>query len=174
MLTVNRWHVGAYSTPLPYSATVRHIGECLSQECVHLQVRDDLTNVSFNEQKCLVSPGKSGGRFVQGLGFQDSLGWPLTDAHCLTMERLPVHLQLSYLGFQQEAGGKAEMGPQHLNPSASTGEQSLVQKLHPSDCGSHFKGQIWVTWLPQLQGWMGKLRFGFYSLHRRGREQFLG
>lgn len=33
----------------------------------------------------------------------------------------------------RKAEERQRQGPQHLNPSAATREQSLVQKLHPAD-----------------------------------------
>lgn len=116
---------------------------------------------------CLVSPVESGGRFVQGLCFQDFLGWPFSDAHCLKMAASAPYTWVS----SRKEEERQRQGLQHLNPSATLGDQSLVQKLHPADMGSHLKNQIWVTWLPQLPWQMGKLELEFPSLHRRGSKQ---
>lgn len=162
---------GLFYTPtlLPNNG---HIGECFSQECVHLQVKENLTNVSLNEQNCLVSPGNLEadlfracvsrillvGLFLMVIASR----W----IGCLcTLALIP--------GFQREGGGRETGGPSiiiHLLQQEST----ALARSSTQQTGSHFKGQIWVTWLPQLQGWMGRLRLEFSSLHRRGREQLLG
>ena len=96
------------------------------------------------------------------LGFS----WPFPDAGCLTASA-PLALTLGFQAGRRRKGRDEDP----LNPSAAAGEQSLVQKLHPEDFGSHL-GPDLVTWLPQLQGGWAKRSFSFPAFREEVGKSF--
>lgn len=168
MLPVSQWLVGVSSTPRPASQKGNISVGVLGEACVRLQVRENLSNVNLNEQRCL---GLSRLSLETDLSRAciSGISWPFPDACCLMVERRPLHLQPSHQGSKQEEGGRAGTKGPGIDPLTSAGEQSLVQKLHPLDFGPQLSSGLWVSDFPAARV-AGNTGLSLSSLHRRHSE----